>query len=223
MINLFKKKENEPSIRDILFGDVSISQWPDKTKSTNVEPWKSFIRAREYIKSGDNQAAVQIYKSILEMPGLESRHCLQAWHFLREAGIQPDQTNAKEIIGIVVEVSLQEGLDLLAAYNDGTARYFNHSGAGVVWDAPDNSLKDDIERVLRAGKMVVNEIGLWESSRPQAPPPGQARINMLTPSGLHFGQAAFEMLAEDKLGGPLIAAATQLMKHLIAKTKVSKP
>ncbi len=221
MFNLFQKKQKEPNIRDILFGDVPLSQWPDKTKATEVEPWQSFIRAREYIKSRDDQAAVQIYKRILEMPGLESRHCLQAWHFLREAGIQPDQTNAKEIIGIVVEVSLQEGLDLLAAYDDGTARYFNYSGAGIVWDAPDSSLKNDIERVLHAGKSVVNEIGLWESSRPQPPPHGQARINMLTPSGLHFGQAALEMLSEDPLSGPLIAAATQLMKRLITKTEAN--
>ena len=166
---------------------------------------------------------MHVYKSILEMPELESRHYLQAWHFLRKAGFQPDQTCAKEILGIVVEVSLQEGLDLLATYNDGTARYFNYSGAGVVWDAPDSSLKDDIERVLHAGKRIVKEIGPWESARPQAPPRGQARINILTPSGLHFGQATLEMVATDQLSGPLFSASTQLMRRLIAKTKESKP
>jgi len=221
MFSLFKKKQKEPDIRDILFGDVPLSQWPDKTKATEVEPWQSFKRAREYIKSSDDQAAAQVYKNILEMPDLESRHYLQAWHFLRKVGIQPDQTYAKDIIGIIVEVPLQEGLDLLAAYDDGTARYFNYSGAGVVWDAPDSSLKDDIERVLLAGKRVVSEIGLWESVRPQAPPLGQARINILTPSGLHFKQATLELLATDQLSGPVFAASTQLMESLIAKTKES--
>lgn len=141
------------------------------------------------------------------MPKLESRHYVQAWHFLRESGVRPDASVAKDVFGVVVEVALPEGLDIVAAYADGTARYFNHSGAAVVWEAPDNSLHSQIESVLRAGKVVVDQIGPWEDPRPPAPPTGQARINMLTPSGLHFGQAPFEALAADQLGGAVISTA----------------
>lgn len=121
--------------------------------------------------------------------------------------------------GVVVEVTLQNGLDLLAAYADGTARYFNWSGAGVVWERPDNSLDQSIKTLLELGQHVVNEIGPWEGERPPAPSEGYVRINLLVPSGLHFGYGLFEQLEADSLGGPLIAAATRLMQALIAKSE----
>jgi hypothetical protein len=42
---------------------------------------------------------------------------------------------------------------------------------------------------------------------------------MLTPNGLHFGQALFKALAWDELGGPVVMAATALMQEMIKKTK----
>jgi hypothetical protein len=222
MFNLFKKKPQQPEIRDVLFGDLPISQWPSKTAASDAETWLSFAKARDHLTSGHTREAVHLFQGVLEMPELESRHYVQAWHFLREVGVQPDDAVAKDLLGVVVEVGLPEGLDIVAAYADGTARYFNHSGAAVVWDAPDNSLRDQIDSVLRASKVVVDQIGPWEDPRPSAPPKGQVRINMLTPSGLHFGQAPFEALAGDQFGGAVISTATQLKQSLIAKTEKRK-
>ncbi len=42
------------------------------------------------------------------------------------------------------------------------------------------------------------------------------RLNMLTPSGLHFGEGPFQVLAGDPMGGPIVAAALALMQRLIA-------
>ena len=64
-------------------------------------------------------------------------------------------------------------------------------------------------------------IGPWEGERPPLIT-GQARISLLTPSGLHFGQAAFETLAQDTIGAPVIAAATRLMQALIELAKPAK-
>ena len=222
MFNLFKKKKAQPEIRDVLFGDLPISEWPSETASSDSEPWLSFAQARDHLSSGDTQEAVASLQGILAMPELESRHYVQAWHFLRSSGVQPNTSVAKDLLGVVVEVALPEGLDIVATYADGTARYFNHSGSAVVWDAPDNTLQQQIEGVLQAGKTVVDQIGPWEDPRPAAPPTGDVRINMLTPSGLHFGQAPFESLAGDPLGGAVISTATQLMQTLIATTEEKK-
>ena len=222
MFKLFKKKQPQPEIRDVLFGDLPITEWPSESASSDTEPWVSFAQARHHLNSGQKQEAVDLLQKILVMPGLESRHYLQAWHFLREFGIHPDVSVAKELLGVIVEVSLQDGLDIVAAYTDGTARYFNQSGAAVIWEAPDDSLHQQIKSVLEAGKVVVDQIGPWEESRPAAPPKGQARISMLTPSGLHFVQAPFDALATDQLGGAVIASATQLMQSLITKTEKEK-
>ena len=208
----------QPAIRDILFGDLPFSQWPSGS-STNVdgEPWLSFISARDQLDSDNQESAKQTLQRILEMPDLESRHYLQAWHFLRELGESPSDGDAKRLYGVVVEVSLDEGLDIVAAYADHTARYLNYSGAAIIWERPDESLDQAIDSMLAAGRMVVAQIGPWEEPRPPAPPKGQVRINMLVPSGLHFGQAPFEALSGDPLGGPVISSAMQLMQSLITR------
>ena len=156
------------------------------------------------------------------MPDLESWHYLQVWHFLRQAGIHPEADIAKDVYGVVVEVGFGRSLDIVAAYADGRARYYNHSGAAMVWESPDDSLRPLTDSVLRAGKVVADRIGPWEGARPPAPPRGHARISMLTPSGVHFGQAPFDVLSRDPLAGPVISASVALMQALIDKVNEAK-
>ena len=156
-------------------------------------------------------------------PGLEPRHYLQAWHYLRLHGAQPPPAVAKQVLGVVIEVALPEGLDLLAAYPDHSARYYNYSGAGVVWEHPDATLDAQIDALLTAAARVVAEIGPWEQARPAPPPRGQLRMSFLTPSGLHFGQGPMNALARDPLGGPVVQGATVLMTGLTAKAAARQP
>ncbi len=220
MFNLFKKNQPQPEMRDLLFGDTPVGRWPSEARTPEPEPWLSFIKAREAMAAGKRHEAIGLYHGILGTTGVESRQHLQAWHFLRGLGIQPDAAIAKQLLGVVVEVGIAKGLDIVAAYADRTARYFNFSGAAVIWDAPDDSVREEIEDLLQAGEVVVRAIGPWEGQRPSAPPAGQARISMLTPTGLHFGQAPLEALSADPMGGPVIAAATRLMQALMAKSGV---
>ena len=193
----------QPAIRDILFGDLPFSQWPNgSATSVDGEPWLSFISARNQLDSANQESAKQTLRRILAMPDLESRHYLQAWHFLRELGESPTDGDAKRLYGVVVEVTLDEGLDIVAAYADHTARYLNYSGAAIVWERPNESLNQAIDSLLAAGRMVAAQIGPGEGPRPAAPPKGQVRISMLVPSGLHFGQGPFDALSGDPLGGP---------------------
>jgi hypothetical protein len=39
-------------------------------------------------------------------------------------GEPPPQESAKQVLGMVVEMALPEGLDLLAVYADGSVRYY---------------------------------------------------------------------------------------------------
>ena len=71
-----------------------------------------------------------------------------------------------------------------------------------------------------AGSVVAQAIGPWKESRPPVPPKGFARINLLVPSGLHFGQGPLDSLAMDRLAGPVIASAFRPMQELIKLTKV---
>lgn len=219
MFNFGRKKAGTTEIRDTLFGDLPASRWPGETTAAENEPWLSFVGARDHLRSGRREEALAAYRRILAIPELESRHYAQSWHFLRENGILPDSSIARQLFGVVVEVAIRGGLDIVAAYADYTARYFNRSGAAVVWDATDDSLHGEIKNLLHAGKVVVDETGPWEEPRPPAPPRGQVRISMLTPGGLHFGQSSFDALAADRIGGAVLSAATELMKGMVAKTE----
>jgi hypothetical protein len=213
-------QEKKLEIRDTLFGDLPLGQCQPKSPAQG-KPWTSFARVKECLDRGDKAAAVSILQSILAMPDLESRHYLEAWSFLRDLGVFPPKDKAKDVLGVVVEVGMDRGLDLVAAYPDHHARYYNFSGAGVVWERPNNSLDKPIDDLLRAASDAVKVIGPWDKERPLAPPSGQVRINILTPSGLHFGQGPFAALSKDRIGGPVLGLAFQLMQKLIQLTKKS--
>jgi hypothetical protein len=223
MFNFFKREKPSPiqptiTIRDTLFGDMPITEWP-KDPNTTAEPWVSFVAARKHIEIGDNASAIAALQKITEMSQLEPRHYLQAWHFLRQQGVTPPADKSKIVYGVVVEVGLKDGADIVAAYSNYTARYLHHTGNGVIWEGPDRSLDGEMEALLRAGQAVANKIGPWEQARPAAPRADHVRLNMLTPSGLHFGYGAWETLSREPMGKAIIDPATQLMVNLTKKGK----
>jgi hypothetical protein len=221
MFNFFKKKEKPPApigIRDTLFGDTPISDWASDS-DTDAEPWSIFVQARKHLDRTDKDSAIFLLKKITDMPGLEPRHYLQAWHFLRQLGVNPPPEKAKIVYGVIIEVAVKGGADLVAVYSDHTARYLHHLGGGVIWEHPDTSLDGEIDALLSAGQAVANLIGPSEQGRPPAPQGENVLLSMLTPSGLHFGYGSFQTLYEDPKGKAIIDPATRLMQGLTAKDK----
>lgn len=213
------KTPNPPaSLRETFFGDLPLSTWAgDKS----AEPWRTFATAASCLDGGDRAGAIQALQSIVGSTALESRHYLEAWNALRQVGVPPRPDEAKHVYGVVVDVPMQSSFDTLAAYEDRKARYINFSGGAIIWDAPDSRMDSHVRSLLTAGQDLAKLIGPWEGERPPLVT-GQARISLLTPSGLHFGQADFDTLAQDAMGAPVIAAATQLMQALIELAKPKK-
>lgn len=206
------------TLRDMLFADESLAEVALHGEGPSAgEPWSHFAAAQGAMSKGDSAVASDELRKVLAMAGLEARVYLQAWHCLRALGVSPPEETARKVQGTVVEVALDGGLDLVAAYADGSARYFNHAGGGIIWDRPDAEIGQAIDALLAVGQSIVERIGLWEGARPLPPPTGSARINLLTFGGLYFGQGAFDVLAKDPMGGPAIGAAFALMQALIAR------
>ena len=205
---------NRPGIFDpaLYFGDMSLDTFA--RLGTGAEPWQSFEKARAFFAGGDLPQARETLESIALMPATESRFRLQAWHSLREAGGQPPAVVAMDVIGVVIEVGMSEGQDFLAIYADQNAYYYNHSGAAVIWLRPDASLDKQINSVLQAARVILPQIGPWKESRRPPPSAGNARLNILTPVGLHFGEAPLQALDKDRNSRPLLRAATEVMKKL---------
>lgn len=213
-----KKAAPSQNLRETFFGDLPLATW---ASSREGEPWASFGNVATRLDEGDRTGAVDLLQSIVQRSGLESRHYLQAWSSLRALGVSPPPGEAKHVYGVVVDVPVESGLDTLAGYEDGTARYVNFSGGVIIWEVPDAQMKGRIDKLLAAGNTLAALIGPWEGARPSLPP-GQARISLLTPSGLHFGQAPLEVLTGDAMAVPVIAAATELMQALIKVSQSSR-
>jgi hypothetical protein len=220
MFGIFNKKTKPDfrEIRELLFGDVPLAEWRSRDQGgDSLEPWSGFVAVRLALEKGDPTSAIDILQEQLSRPNLESRQHLQIWHFLRQLGVQPKDVEANRVHGVVLEVHLPGGLDTLAAYADRSARYINHGGRLIVWETRDEAIDRVIDKVIQVGQLVAEAIGPWEEARPPAPAKGDARLSMLTPSGLHFGEGPFDALSQDPMGGPMIAAGAELMQALIAR------
>jgi nitroreductase len=222
--SVFGKGRDLPArdpMRELLFGDTSVDRWGADATS-DAFPWSAFASARGHVKAGEIDAAVRDWREVLDRPDLESRHYLQAWHFLRRHGQTPPADVAKRVLGVVVEAGMPEGLDVVAAYADHSARYLNFSGKRIVWDAAD-PLDGAIDELLAAAQPIVDRIGPWTDLRPGPPAKGQVRLSFLTPSGLHFGEGPFDAISRDALAGAVLQRAMMLMKALVDKTSRSAP
>ncbi|HEX5180296.1 MAG TPA: hypothetical protein VFW04_13260 [Gemmatimonadaceae bacterium] len=231
MLGWFRKKPASPAarsappapptaghpLRELLFGDYPLEAWaPGGDAPRTGEPWTRFADALARRERGDVTGARNALAEIVRQPGLESRHRVQAWHALRDLGQDPPPTEAKHVYGVVVDMPTPAGLDTLAAYEDRSARFLSHGGGAVVWEHPDASLDAAVDALLAAGRALVGPIGPWAGVRPPLPP-GEARISILTPSGLHFGQGPVGVFRGDARAAPVLAAATALMQALITK------
>lgn len=194
--------------RDVVFGDSLALE------GAAAETRHLFAEAHDDLARGDKQAACRTLETIGLRRDLDSLYRIHAWSLLRQMGSAPPTGVKNDVIGAVIEVGMEKGDDLLAAYDDRTARYYNYSGAGVVWTRPDSSLDGPIDAVLRAAAAILPRVGPWESVRRPPPTVGTMRLNILTPVGLHFGEGPFDALDRDPMARPLVRAATNLMAKL---------
>jgi hypothetical protein len=197
---------------ELYFGDMSLDAFA--RRGTGSEPWPSFEKARALLADGNVAEARVTLESIALMPGIESRFRAQAWNSLREAGGQPPTGVEKDVLGVVVEVGMPNGQDFLAIYADQTAYYYNYAGGAVVWLRPDASLDKQINAVLTEAAALAPLIGPWKEARRPPPSAGLARLNIVTPAGLLFGEATLRDLDRDKHSRPLLRAATAVMAKL---------
>lgn len=205
------------ALRGTMFGDQPMDQWP-RADDARGALWEAFKAARACAAGGDMAGAIDVWRRIAGMQGIESRHTLQAWAFLRAHGEAPPPDEARRVLGVVLEMPMSDtGFDLLAAYADCTARWVKYTGLAVLWDAPEPATDGPLRALLAAAQRTVERIGPWEGARPGLPPSGHARLNILTPSGLHFGQGPVGVLARDPLGGEIIARGTDLLQAMIAR------
>jgi hypothetical protein len=158
---------------------------------------------------GSDRAALQQVAGDSEA---ESRVRALAFNRLRAMAVPVPE---KLLLGTIIEVPQQQGLDVLAVFADGRLRYINQIESPVVFEDSPPAMAGKARDVLRASQAVVDRIG--PADEPRRPPPtgGQARMSFLVSDGLYFGEASFDALFQDELAAPVMGHASELLAMLV--------
>lgn len=108
---------------------------------------------------------------------VEARLRVLAFRRLRELAARTP-AGAPPLLGVVVEIGLDGGLDTLAAYADGGVRYLNQGGGMTIAEIPE-LVAAPVAALLAAGRLLLPAIA--ESADPRGQPPtlGRARLTLL--------------------------------------------
>ena len=151
-------------------------------------------------------------RKIADDEGNEGRVRALAYHRLRMSG---ERVPSKILLGIIVEVPLRQGLDVLAAFSDGGVRYLNQSGKAAIFEGDANPVAALAKELVAVSRPVVTQIGPWDKQRLPPPKVGGARLTFLVSDGLYFGEGPFGTLQLDQMAGPILSKATQLLQAAV--------
>ncbi len=203
-----KLGSDEDPIRQMLFASQSLKE---QVKQMHLDgslgAFQTIADAAKLAEGGRKKEAVALLRGVLDMPQLETRILLWVWTALREFGEKPDPKFAFEVLGVIIEMPSGDGVDTLAAYVDGSARYLNFSGKAIFWDAQDAVIKGMCQ------SFVDSVIPASNRSKPRTSlslPKRVAQVTLLTRSGLYVITETPETV---------IGAGAGLMMELIKRSK----
>lgn len=227
MLNLLRKK-NQAKIDPALLGlRAQLFAMDDLTslvRNLDVEGREMlpgsllFISAEQALQAGEKSAAIAILQEIIAAPGVNSRAALYALYNLRLLGTRAPTGHKPQIFGMVLETPLPNGREILAGYADHCAYYYIFPGSSLSSIGQDAKqgikIAAAIDALLISGEPILLRAQVWEKPEPGPPPPGFARISILTDLGLYFGQGPEKLLARQSLAGPPLKAGNFLKSVL---------
>ena len=196
-------------IYNLLFCD-NLDLYKANSKEPNPYPWDILFSETSTNKE---------FQKIIDDSSSESRMKILAYNRQLAGGHKP---NKKELLAVIVEVGLNGGLDVLASFNDGTARYINQAGKLLIWETTDETSNKLTSELFLKSQDIVNKIGVWDKPRRPHPTKGNLRITFLVSDGLYFGEGPIDVLFDDPMARPALTNATQLMKYLTEKSLQTK-
>jgi hypothetical protein len=199
-------KDNSTNlIYHLLFCD-RLKLFEDNHQGELNDRWATLFKA-----DPDHEAVAKIAND----KGQESRVRMLAFGLLRTA---KKVVPKRELLGTIIEVRMPSGLDTLAVFTDGGARYINHSGKIAVVEGVPSPFQKEIDDVIKTSRPIVAAIGPWDKKRLPAPRKGNVRMTFLVSDGLYFGEGPMDLMQQEQMAAPLIQAATTLLLKLVERT-----
>ncbi len=173
------------------------------------------INVKEYLQGEAKCETISSDDLIKLCHSEESRLRFAAYSELKKQNIVLQNLNPNEIFGFVMEVGVDSGkVDRIAAYTDGSARYFGFDGTMIMWDQRVSTVEQTISILIENAKTVFSDISLWRDSYFEDLKKGNIRFNVLTPNGYKIIEGEFGLVAKiDRFQG-LLKPAMQLIQLL---------
>jgi hypothetical protein len=155
-------------------------------------------------------------QNVINDTNTEPRIKMLACTKLRAMGRKPEN-NA--IYAVIVEAGLEQGPDVLASFRDGTARYINQTGNLLVWEtAEDMEAKALTAALFENSAPAVSQTEPWGKKRIMHPAQGFTKITLLSSGGLYYTMGETDILLNEGLTKPALAAAVRLKQWLTQKS-----
>ena len=143
----------------------------------------------------------------------EPRVRLWAFTALRKGGYDPSPADLSGPLGVVVEVPMPFGLDVLAAYADGSARFLGAAGQLVVVEG-NGTPSPNVRDVIAAGDVLLS-IAPSPRARPAKPPAkDHLRLSALTAKGVHSVEVPWAEIEQGGRYERLFVAASKLLAQV---------
>lgn len=183
---------------NLMFCD-KVETFREEAGATLEGVWTTLLAKQPYLAG---------LKSIAEDRSQESRLRLLAFNRLRDLR---QQTTRQELLGVVIEIGTDNGLEVLAAYDDGRIAYVDYTEQPSPL-APAGALIAKVRQLLAVSRAAVERIGPWMQPRIAPPTLGMIRMSFLVSDGLYFGQGLINVMENDELAAPIVAASRELLQ-----------
>jgi hypothetical protein len=120
------------------------------------------------------------------------------------------EETAKQMGGLILEVGLDTGVDVLAAFADGRARFLNTNGDISMWEGGEGATAGLVSKLLGCAAPIVAKAAAQPWERLDSPADGSIRISTFGSGGMHLEQGTIEEFANH----PLFDAGVDLMNAL---------
>ncbi|MES0874769.1 hypothetical protein [Sinimarinibacterium thermocellulolyticum] len=127
----------------------------------------------------------------------------------RGAPVTPAST-----LGVVVEVALPEGPELLAAYADGAVRHLDAFGRALAFEGAPAAVQALARDIVARGAAFGRRRAIWSGARLPPPRCGDVRVSVLGTDGLRFIEGSFAALQADADIAAIIGGAVRLLRQL---------
>jgi hypothetical protein len=142
----------------------------------------------------------------------EGRIRALAFNRLRAIG---ETVPRRVLLGVVVEVGLEGGLDALAAFSDGGLRYINQSSKMLLSDGRNPDFQPLVAELLSASNELLKQLNPSQRVRQPPPRPGNLRITFVASDGLYGGEGSMSAMQSNPMAAPVVERASKLLLKVV--------